>query len=335
MAKKQKIQLYRTVTPGAAPSASNLSEGEIAINYHKGDETIFAKNDSAEIKKLSFDDKFIKDNFLNSTGTAENKTMSQKAITQNLEGKQVDAFDLSPYITIDTLINRLTISVKVLHEHMGNAKVCDAYVDTMRVYGQLALPLYGQITQTINKVGDSGNLIRIQFWLTIGITNGSGAIDNYEFSGAIQSLDSEPTYEELQSLELRQIPLVKNAKYLQQVKNTTLTEFNTGNVLPWRTIFIQASSNGQLLFPEYLDAIRHTSLFELWSGEYNVIIFNINSLPITITLAQDRERIFFIDNKNQITIGPGKFGEINMLANVVDPTNSKVKWLVRSTSVEE
>lgn len=46
------IQLYRTTTGAAAPSAGNLAAGELAINYADTDMALFAKNVSGAVKIL-------------------------------------------------------------------------------------------------------------------------------------------------------------------------------------------------------------------------------------------------------------------------------------------
>lgn len=46
------IQLYRTTTLSAAPSAGNLAAGELAININDADMTLFAKNNSGTVKSL-------------------------------------------------------------------------------------------------------------------------------------------------------------------------------------------------------------------------------------------------------------------------------------------
>lgn len=46
------IQLYRTTTLGAAPSAGNLNAGELAININDADMALYAKNNSGTVKRL-------------------------------------------------------------------------------------------------------------------------------------------------------------------------------------------------------------------------------------------------------------------------------------------
>jgi hypothetical protein len=46
------IQLYRTTTSGAAPSASNLAAGELAININDADMALYAENASGTVKRL-------------------------------------------------------------------------------------------------------------------------------------------------------------------------------------------------------------------------------------------------------------------------------------------
>ena len=49
---KTPIQLYRTTTAGAAPSAGNLSAGELAININDADMALFAENASGVVTRL-------------------------------------------------------------------------------------------------------------------------------------------------------------------------------------------------------------------------------------------------------------------------------------------
>jgi hypothetical protein len=46
------IQLYRTTTNGAAPTAGNLAAGELAINVNDADMAVYAKNNSGVVKRL-------------------------------------------------------------------------------------------------------------------------------------------------------------------------------------------------------------------------------------------------------------------------------------------
>ena len=46
------IQLYRTTTGGAAPTAGNLAAGELAINIADADMALYAKNNSGTVKRL-------------------------------------------------------------------------------------------------------------------------------------------------------------------------------------------------------------------------------------------------------------------------------------------
>jgi hypothetical protein len=46
------IQLYRTTTAGAAPSAGNLNAGELAFNIADADMALYAKNNSGTVKRL-------------------------------------------------------------------------------------------------------------------------------------------------------------------------------------------------------------------------------------------------------------------------------------------
>jgi hypothetical protein len=46
------IQLYRTTTSGAAPSAANLTAGELAININDADMALYAENQSGVVKRL-------------------------------------------------------------------------------------------------------------------------------------------------------------------------------------------------------------------------------------------------------------------------------------------
>jgi len=46
------IQLYRSTTSGAAPSAGNLNPGELAININDADMAIYAENASGTVKRI-------------------------------------------------------------------------------------------------------------------------------------------------------------------------------------------------------------------------------------------------------------------------------------------
>lgn len=46
------LQLYRTTTAGAAPSAANLAQGELAININDADMALYAENASGTVKRL-------------------------------------------------------------------------------------------------------------------------------------------------------------------------------------------------------------------------------------------------------------------------------------------
>ncbi|MFM7012379.1 MAG: hypothetical protein ACKO0Z_24150 [Betaproteobacteria bacterium] len=46
------IQLYRTTTSGAAPSASNLSPGELGFNINDADMALYAKNNTGTVKRI-------------------------------------------------------------------------------------------------------------------------------------------------------------------------------------------------------------------------------------------------------------------------------------------
>ena len=46
------IQLYRTTTSGAAPTAGNLNDGELAININDADVALYVKNQSGTVKRL-------------------------------------------------------------------------------------------------------------------------------------------------------------------------------------------------------------------------------------------------------------------------------------------
>lgn len=46
------IQLYRTATTATAPSAGNLTDGELAINYNTADMALYAKNSAGSVKSL-------------------------------------------------------------------------------------------------------------------------------------------------------------------------------------------------------------------------------------------------------------------------------------------
>lgn len=46
------IQLYRTTTAAAVPSAANLAQGELAININDADMALYAENASGTVKRL-------------------------------------------------------------------------------------------------------------------------------------------------------------------------------------------------------------------------------------------------------------------------------------------
>lgn len=46
------IQLYRTTTAAAVPSAANLSPGELAININNADMALYAENASGTVTRL-------------------------------------------------------------------------------------------------------------------------------------------------------------------------------------------------------------------------------------------------------------------------------------------
>jgi hypothetical protein len=46
------IQLYRTTTSGAVPSAANLTPGELAININNADMALYAENASAAVVRI-------------------------------------------------------------------------------------------------------------------------------------------------------------------------------------------------------------------------------------------------------------------------------------------
>lgn len=46
------IQLYRTTTLGAAPSAGNLNAGELAFNINDADMALYAKNNSGNVRRI-------------------------------------------------------------------------------------------------------------------------------------------------------------------------------------------------------------------------------------------------------------------------------------------
>ena len=46
------IQHYRTNTAGTAPTAGNLTAGELAINYADADMALYAKNNSGAVKRI-------------------------------------------------------------------------------------------------------------------------------------------------------------------------------------------------------------------------------------------------------------------------------------------
>lgn len=46
------IQLYRTTTSGAAPTAGNLAPGELAININDADMALYAENASGVVTRV-------------------------------------------------------------------------------------------------------------------------------------------------------------------------------------------------------------------------------------------------------------------------------------------
>ena len=46
------IQLYRSTTSGAAPSAGNLNPGELAININNADMALYAENASGTVVRI-------------------------------------------------------------------------------------------------------------------------------------------------------------------------------------------------------------------------------------------------------------------------------------------
>jgi hypothetical protein len=46
------IQLYRTTTAGAAPSAGNLAAGELGFNINDADMALYAENASGVVKRI-------------------------------------------------------------------------------------------------------------------------------------------------------------------------------------------------------------------------------------------------------------------------------------------
>lgn len=46
------IQLYRTTTGGAAPTAANLSPGELGFNINDADMALYAENASGVVKRV-------------------------------------------------------------------------------------------------------------------------------------------------------------------------------------------------------------------------------------------------------------------------------------------
>ena len=46
------IQLYRSTTAAAAPTAGNLAAGELAININDADMALYAENASGTVKRL-------------------------------------------------------------------------------------------------------------------------------------------------------------------------------------------------------------------------------------------------------------------------------------------
>ena len=46
------IQLYRSTTAGAAPTAGNLAQGELAININDADMALYAENASGTVTRI-------------------------------------------------------------------------------------------------------------------------------------------------------------------------------------------------------------------------------------------------------------------------------------------
>lgn len=46
------IQLYRTTTAGAAPTAANLNPGELGFNINDADMALYAENASGTVKRI-------------------------------------------------------------------------------------------------------------------------------------------------------------------------------------------------------------------------------------------------------------------------------------------
>ena len=74
MDERIKISLYRTSNSGSTPNASSLADGELSMNLHKDTPMLMFKNSENEIEKVLPS--------LNSTGSSEYHTMTQKAITE-------------------------------------------------------------------------------------------------------------------------------------------------------------------------------------------------------------------------------------------------------------
>ena len=74
MDERIKISLYRTSNSGSTPNASSLADGELSMNLHKDTPMLMFNNSENEIEKVLPS--------LNSTGSSEYHTMTQKAITE-------------------------------------------------------------------------------------------------------------------------------------------------------------------------------------------------------------------------------------------------------------
>ena len=87
------IQLYRTVTSGAAPSAGDLAFGELAINYYTGDMAIWSKNSAGVVKLLMNNPAGLKYPVVDGTANQVLKTDGAGNITfASLSGVSVTSF---------------------------------------------------------------------------------------------------------------------------------------------------------------------------------------------------------------------------------------------------
>lgn len=80
MESRMKLQNLRTKILGKKPLPSNIYEGEIAVNYAAGGETLMIKNSENEIVEFG-DKKFVEDNYYNKSTIDKKITDKQDAIT--------------------------------------------------------------------------------------------------------------------------------------------------------------------------------------------------------------------------------------------------------------